>query len=738
MLSASLLLAAAAGVTAASGNASGNPAREAATDAASLDVITVEASKRPIAVGDIASRVTVIDDVRIERELAQSIHDLVRYEPGVDVVDQGSRFGYAGFNIRGVGGNRVHVEVDGVATSDAFSIGSFSNASRDFVDVDSIKQLEIIRGPGSAMFGSDALGGVVSYVTKSPSDYLGSDTRYFDVRAGFNSVDESATAGATAATSFGDGAAMIRVMSRDGQERDVGNADPLDDQSLNILAKLEFGAPGAGGVMLALERFDADSTTQVDSLERVQDFSDDFGFPYLIDTREVVGNDERLRTRVSVGQEWMSGKFGTDYLRWRAYWQDSETRQDTFEARESLIAGQASAVERDRTFRFEQALAGVELNAANLFETGAFAHELAWGFEYEAADTSQVRDGVELDLATGETSNTVGPDEFPLRDFPKSETQSLGIYVQDRITIGALSIIPGLRWDRYELEPQPDPIFAADNPGIEPVSLNDDQLSPKLGLILDVGDAWQIYAQYAEGFRAPPVNDVNVGFTNFQFGYTALPNPDLESESSAGYELGLRYLGERTAIEIAGFSTRYDDFIQSFQVVGFDPVRQLLLFQSVNVDQVQIDGAELAASFAPASFPDGLAINVSAAYAEGENRQTGAPINSVAPLNGVLGIDYRPADANWGAGLIARGATSQDDLDESGGELLRPDGYVVFDAIGHWQPAPNLTLRAGVYNLADREYTAYLDVQGVPADVADPSRYQRPGRNVSIAIDWSF
>jgi len=114
MLSASLLLAAAAGVTAASGNASGNPAREAATDAASLDVITVEASKRPIAVGDIASRVTVIDDVRIERELAQSIHDLVRYEPGVDVVDQGSRFGYAGFNIRGVGGNRVHVEVDGV------------------------------------------------------------------------------------------------------------------------------------------------------------------------------------------------------------------------------------------------------------------------------------------------------------------------------------------------------------------------------------------------------------------------------------------------------------------------------------------------------------------------------------------------------------------------------------------------------------------------------------------------
>ena len=135
-------------VAAAAAADAGNPDEQVA-----LDVITVEASKRPLATTEIATRVTVIDDARIQRELAQNIEDLVRYEPGVDVVDQGSRFGFAGFSIRGIGGNRVRTEIDGVATSDAFSIGSFSNASRDFVDVESIKQLEIVRGPASAVFG---------------------------------------------------------------------------------------------------------------------------------------------------------------------------------------------------------------------------------------------------------------------------------------------------------------------------------------------------------------------------------------------------------------------------------------------------------------------------------------------------------------------------------------------------------------------------------------------------------
>lgn len=715
--------------------ASAEPAIAASEE---LDIITVEASKMPVATHELTNRVTLIDSERIEREVAQNIDDLVRYEPGVDVVDQGSRFGLSGISIRGIGGNRVKIEVDGVPTADAFSIGSFSNASRDFVDVDSLKQVEIIRGPSSAMFGSDALGGVVSFVTRGPRDLLGDKDRYFDTTVGFNSVDDSALISGTAAFAFDDFAAMLRANARQGEESSAGLRDPLDDDSLNVLAKVDFGDASQGAFTLALESFRADSKTAVNSLEGVQDFTGAFGFPYIVDTTTVSADDRRERQRISIGQEWLDGVFGTDYLRWRGYYQDSTTTQDTFEARDTLIAGVPGSVERDRRFEFDQSLYGIEVNAGSLFETGSLEHQLAYGLEYEEADTKQIRLGTETDLLTSETSNQVGPDLFPVRDFPVSETRRTGVYLQDHITLGSFSIVPGVRWDRYELAPEVDTIFSDANPGIESVAISDDQFSPKLGLLWSVTDSTQLYAQYTEGFRAPPVNDVNVGFTNLVFGYTTLPNPDLKSESSQGYEAGVRFASPTTQWDFALFTTRYDDFIQSFQVVGFDPVQQLLLFQSVNVDEVEIQGAEFSGSFAPAVLPEGWRLRASVAYAEGENLETGLPINSVAPLNGVLGVDFVSSDSRWGGSLLARAAASQDDLDETEGELLSPDGYAVFDLLGFWRPTDNSRFRVGAYNLTDEAYTAYLDVQGVPADTTNPDRFQRPGREYSVALDISF
>lgn len=703
-----------------------------------IDVITVEASKRPLATTELASRVTVIDQDRIERELVQDIADLVRYEPGVDVADQGSRFGFSGFSIRGIGGNRVRTEIDGVATSDAFSIGNFSNAGRDFIDVESIKQLEIIRGPGSAMFGSNAIGGVVSYVTKGPNDYLDGGDAYLDVNAGYNSVDSSAVAGLTGALRSGDVAAMLSVNTRNGGQRDNPFADPLDARSINILAKLQFGDMTRGGFGLTVDHFDAVSETDVASLEEVTDFTADFGFPYVIDRTDVAGDDERRRTRVSVGQEWLAGQFGTDYLRWRLFWQNSETRQDTYEAVDTFIAGRAGQLERERAFRFEQDLIGLEINALNDVELFGIDNEIAYGIEYEAADTAQLRDGIQRDLLTGETTNRVAPDLYPVRDFPVSTSDSLGIYVQDRIALGPVTLIPGLRWDRFELSPRNDAIFAADNPGIEPVGIVDEQVSPKFGMLWDLTDNWQVYGQYAEGFRAPPVNDVNVGFTNFQFGYTALPNPELRSERSRGYELGVRFAGQRATAELAAFTTRYDDFIEPLQVVGFDPLQQLLIFQSVNVEEVEISGLEFQGRMTPAFLPAGMSLNLSGAYARGENLETGAPINSVAPLNGVLGLEYANPEGRWGGRFLARAAAGIDDVDESAGALLQPAGYVVYDLVGYWRINDKLRLSGGVFNLTDHAYTAYLDVQGAPADITNPGRFERPGRNVSVAIDWIF
>lgn len=703
-----------------------------------IETITVEATKVPQAAAEIAGSVVVIDRDRIARELAQSAYDLIRYEPGVDVVDQGSRFGLSGISIRGIGGNRVKIEVDGVATADAFSIGSFSNASRDFVEVDSLKQVEIVRGPASAVFGSDALGGVVSFVTQGPHDVLGDQSTHVDVSGGYNSVDASTVLRVTAAARAGNLATMLRVNERRGEERADVPVDPMEDESQNLLARFEWGEYGNGALALSLERFRADIVTDVDSLERTQDFTAAFGFPYVINTSEVAGDDRRERARITLGQEWLSGAFGTDYLRWRAYAQDSETRQDTREVRESFIGGVANAVSRQRSFRFEQDLRGLEVNAANTFEWGTVAQQLSYGLEYERTATTQLRDGLETNLATGALSPQVGPDLFPVRDFPKSRTQRTGIYLQHEFDFGAIVMTPGLRWDRYQLDPSADAIFVDDNPGVATAKLDDDQVSPKLGLLWRVSDTLQAYVQYAEGFRAPPVNDVNVGFTNFQFGYTSLPNPDLRSESSAGVELGLRFAGDTVAAEVALFETRYDDFIESFQAVGFDPVNQLLQFQSVNREEVTIHGAELKAQYRVPGFAEQLSLTAGLAYASGEDETSGEPLNSIAPLNGVLGVEYQSASKRWGLSLMARGAARQDDLDETGGALFSPAGYAGFDTFGYWRPTDALRLRAGVYNLTDRAYTAYLDVRGLADDAANLERYQRPGRHFSLALDWTL
>ncbi len=702
-----------------------------------MESITVEAAKLPMSDADIPSHISLISSDRIDRELAQSIQDLVRYEPGVNVVDQGSRFGLSGISIRGVGGNRVKIEVDGVATSDAFSIGSFSNASRDFVDVDALKQVEIIRGPASAVFGSDALGGVVSFITKGPEDLLGNADQHFNISVGYNSVDESNLVRAAGALRAGNVAAMLRATVRHGAQRDVAAADPVDDQSVNLLARLDWGEAGNGALSMTLERFTAEALTNVDSLETQQDFSAAFGFPFVIDTTEVSGDDRRERLRFSVGQEWLNGKLGADYLRWRVYSQDSKTRQDTFEARETLSGDASASVVRDRTFSFDQKLLGLEVNAANNFELGRTAHQIAYGVEVERTDTEQLRDGVETNLVSGVSSNQVGPDLFPVRDFPESRTRRTGVYLQHRAELGALTITPGVRWDRYELNPTADDIFAADNPGIETAPLDVDRWSPKLGLLWRFNEHLAGYAQYSAGFRAPPVNDVNVGFTNFQFGYITLPNPDLKSESSAGFEAGLRFSSPSIAWEVAGFQSEYEDFIESFQVVGFDPINQLLQFQSINVEEVEIRGAEFKARYRLPVLADQLSLGVSLAYAEGKNELTGAPLNSIAPFNGALGLDFNAADGKWGMSVMARGASRQRDLDESAGELFSPAGFVVYDTFGYWQPRNEIRLRAGVYNLANRSYTQYLDVQGQGPDAPGLGRFQRPGRHFSVALDWT-
>ena len=137
-------------------------AAESANTAQAIEQIVVVAHKTERSIRDVAANVTILARQDLGLELATSIADALRYTPGIDYEGAGTRFGTEGINIRGIGGNRVAMLIDGVPLSDQFDVGSFSNATRDFVNAGFIQRAEVLHGPASALYGSAAIGGVIA------------------------------------------------------------------------------------------------------------------------------------------------------------------------------------------------------------------------------------------------------------------------------------------------------------------------------------------------------------------------------------------------------------------------------------------------------------------------------------------------------------------------------------------------------------------------------------------------
>jgi hemoglobin/transferrin/lactoferrin receptor protein len=150
-----------------------------------LKEVTVTATRTEKAADEVPATVTVITDADKEKALVTDIRDLVRYEPGISVRNSPSRFslagagtgrdGNAGFSIRGIDGNRVLMQTDGIRLPQAFSFAAQNFGRGDYIDIDLYKTVEIVRGPASALYGSDGLAGAVSFLTKDPDDFVSKD-----------------------------------------------------------------------------------------------------------------------------------------------------------------------------------------------------------------------------------------------------------------------------------------------------------------------------------------------------------------------------------------------------------------------------------------------------------------------------------------------------------------------------------------------------------------------------------
>lgn len=723
-----------------------------------LDKVTVSATRTERDTDEVPATVSVIDDEEIERQLAFDIKDLIRYEPGVSVSTSPARFGNSGFTIRGIDGNRMLIQIDGVRVPDAFSIGSFSNAGRDLVDLDSLKSVEILRGPASTLYGSDALGGVVSYFTKDPADYLKqTDGKpYFDVKTAFASADEEWKNGFTVAAGPGRWQGLLHYVRRDGHEQDNrGDTDsrsilrttpnPQDTQGDNWLGKLVFSPDTNNTFKLTLDTLD--ETVETDVLNAIGGRSSPTS---TRTTTNLIGDDTNERQRLSLQHDYRNpdGRWVQD-AHWLIYTQQGEVTQHTEENQFNSSMGGSQRL-RVRDFLFEQKTLGGDLQLESNWTNGTADHSLLYGFEVSTTETSQQRTGTEFNLTDGTSTTTILPDVFPVRDFPESDTLLAGLFIQDEIAWGngRFILTPGLRYDYYQLEPNPDTIFTEDNPGITPVDITDSALSPKLSAVYKFDSGLSLYGQYAEGFRAPPFNDANIGFTNLLFGYTAIPNADLVPETSQGIELGLRGSNARGRFNVAAFYNRYEDFIDSLSLLACpgDPRCSPLVpltFQSVNLDKVRIFGLEASGAW---EFNDSVTLKGSLAFAQGDNLERDEPLNSIDPFKAVLGVQYQAPGKRYGGELIttAVAAKSEGRVDESAGDLIETSGFAIVDVLGWYQLSKQASFNVGVFNLLDKKYSYWSDVRsqlgtmGGPDPALTIDRFTQPGINASVSFRYQF
>jgi len=155
---------------------------------------------------------------------------------------------------------------------------------------------------------------------------------------------------------------------------------------------------------------------------------------------------------------------------------------------------------------------------------------------------------------------------------------------------------------------------------------------------------------------------VNIGLSySVPFAVRAIPNPDLEAETSDGAELGVQYRSEGVRASLTLFGADYDDFIESKASLGFAPASGVLLFQSRNIDEARVYGAEFTLG---AKLSATLRFETEASWTRGENRVSDEPLNSVDPPALMARLHWQPTQ-RWRGTLAMRAAAAQSRVDET-------------------------------------------------------------------------
>lgn len=684
-----------------------------------LHEVVVSASRWRQDSGDVPARIVSISIEETALQNPQTAADLLGTSGEVFI--QKSQQAGGSPMIRGFATNRLLYAVDGVRMNTAiFRAGNIQNVIS--LDPFAVESAEVLFGPSSVIYGSDAIGGVMSFQTRTPQFSLtGEPLIKGGAEARYSSSNGEKTGHFHLNAGWKKWALVTSISSFDFGHLRQGSHGPDDYLK-------PFYVERQDGVDRVITQDDAllqipSAYSQVNMMQKVRfrpneqwDFQ--YGFHYS-ESSSYGRYDRHSRLRKGIPrygewnygpQKWIMNNLTISHSGGSAVYDEMSVRlaQQSFE--ESRIDRSLNDVERH--VRVEE----VEAYSVNLDFTKSTGKKntLFYGLEYVNNEVTST--GTDEDISKG--LSVPGPARYP-----QATWQSIAAYVSDQHRFSDRFLLQaGLRYNQYKLDAEFDTTFYPFP--FTSARINNGSLTGSIGGVYRPSSSWVVSANLATAFRSPNVDDMGKVFDS-EPGAVTVPNPDLEAEYAYSADLGVaKVFGDTVKIDLTGYYTSLKNAMvrRNFTLNG----EEYIMYDGVLSRVQAIQNAAVANVFGiqagiEVQLPSGFSFSSNFSYQDGEEELDDgslSPSRHAAPWFGVSRLAYVDKKTSLQLYLLYQGEFKHEDLAEE--EKAKTEIYAL-DADGNtyapgwhtlnfkamYRLSDNWRVSAGIENLTDQRYRPY-------------------------------
>jgi len=671
-----------------------------------MDEIVVTATRMEEKGFDVPTPIEVVSaetlTINSPATAAQSLAEL----PGVSLSSAGFWGGVKPV-IRGLGGNRVLVLIDGDRENNLWAGRA---PFTPFIDVGNVERIEVIKGPASVLYGTDALGGVINIITKSP-DFAKAEKWSFlnNVESRYSSVDEG-WFGRYALSGGGYGFDFeLAVAGRDADDYEDGAGDDVEN------SQFENNIFDFKGRYFINDDHDLSMTIRTSNI-------DDMGVA------------QKQGARYSHFDKFDTDTYKLAYhgrnLGWLKELQIRSWYVDQERSYEADIPSSKKPIYKLKGNEIETSALGASLQGQVDFGQN---NRLVFGCEFVAEEA----DGDEHITVKKNQKNTKIK-ELTFQPIPDCDRDHFGTFAQDEILFGKrITVLAGLRYD-YFVADADDVLFTTDvydqkgeniiksKTAINRFSRESDNAATfNLGLLYALTENIHLTSNFSSGFRAPDIFEL---YSTRGGTYMIIGNPDLDPEYSYNADVGFKLNYQRLRGSCNGFYSRVEDYIELANLGNTFAGMEAREF--VNVDDAELYGADGSLEF---DLLKELTLFGNMAYVVGRDRKSHDRLNTIPPLNGILGARWHAQLTNGLHYWLEFSGNFYDRQDHPAKGEKETPGYsffnlrsgVKFDYAGF----KDITLSLNIENLFDKEYRNHLNTVDF---------YNEPGLNVITSLKFSF